>query len=300
MDSRKQKKLDSKISRKTSGELYSQIQSENGKKFFLMAGKKRENAASTFLGEGCYGSVKLAKDEKEQVLAVKIIPVTLSPTVKGEFDCLTRLGRNPTLVVLPKKSYIFQPVALGREVSKYIFEIEIQIASSKEEKKVAQWELAFAKLCLKIVQQVELMHLKGVYHRDLHLGNILYDDTQDMITIIDFGQGRVAVKEDSLLEINDWQRADYGDLLAAISENVRTIFAHLYDKIIYLLNILSTPAHWDNPAACIKTYFSEFIKEQERYLGLDLKPSQVGYFSLKSKEESKLEIRNVSSCCVIS
>jgi tRNA A-37 threonylcarbamoyl transferase component Bud32 len=39
----------------------------------------------------------------------------------------------------------------------------------------------------KITEMIELMHKNGIYHRDLHAGNIMYDTNNNTPVIIDFG-----------------------------------------------------------------------------------------------------------------
>lgn len=62
----------------------------------------------------------------------------------------------------------------------------IQLANFLENRQLSPYE--FCNLAVRSLEALESLHEKGWVHNDFHLGNLLYDENQDKIGIVDFGQ----------------------------------------------------------------------------------------------------------------
>lgn len=149
------------------------------------------------LGRGSYASVfKVTRTSDGSVFACKVIDISSSnqsqsQSLKSELFILERVC-HPHIIQLHRhfivhtievrKLYIFMQFAQGDSMSAYVRKDK----RGQPEKVCKRW---FAQ----VLSAIKHMHLQGIAHRDMKMGNILLDQANDCL-VTDFGLSRVAFR----------------------------------------------------------------------------------------------------------
>jgi transcriptional regulator with GAF, ATPase, and Fis domain len=152
-------------------------------------------AVESLLGRGGLGTVYLCRDLRNKAsVAVKVARTTISrkeeDTLRREFSLLSRL-KHPNLAQVfdlgrldDNQEYIVEEYCSGKN-----------LFDASADWSVRQTLMAFADLC----RAVQFLHDRGVVHRDLKPGNILYrglPDCDGVLKILDFGLAQFFASKD--------------------------------------------------------------------------------------------------------
>lgn len=134
-----------------------------------------------------------------------------------------------------------------------------------------------------LISGLQFLHLKHLYHKDIHTGNILYDSASGIMRFIDFGLSedlRDITNNDSPIIINN----EYQDL----DMLVKNVIIPLLDFLLHS-RIQSPKVHREYPT--IKEFFNqiqEFYYKSKEWLN----PPKKSAFNFVDKEEKTLRLMN--------
>jgi serine/threonine protein kinase len=137
------------------------------------------------LGRGGYGIVWTGYKRVNRRVARGLIAIKQSKWIedlKREFAVLKQLQKSPMIVRAHE--------LLHTETKKATMIIDlvdgVPLSSLTTNPKVV-YTPQLSRIFLQIALAIDGMHKKGIIHRDLHMGNIMYDPKKKKITLIDFG-----------------------------------------------------------------------------------------------------------------
>lgn len=149
------------------------------------------------LGRGSYASVfKMTRTSDNEVFACKVIDISSananqSQSLKSELFILERVC-HPNIIQLHRHFivdatnvrilYIFMQFAQGDSMSAHV-----------RKNKHGQPESICKRWFAQVLSAIKHMHMLGIAHRDLKMGNILLNETLDCL-VTDFGLSRVAFR----------------------------------------------------------------------------------------------------------
>ena len=143
--------------------------------------------ATEILGEGGAGRVYLATDDAGAPFAVKVLnPDRANRESLKRFKNEVRFGQrntHPNVVTIIDTGLL--QVAEGKHAPFYV----MPVYSTSLRKVVATGipPVEVMRIFLQILDGVEAAHLQGIFHRDLKMENILYDEAGKRPVVADFG-----------------------------------------------------------------------------------------------------------------
>lgn len=224
--------------------LYSTITTSQGEVFTLLPGKSRNGLETTLLGTGVFGRVKKALNPKGKIVAAKIInrQSYYIKNIKNEVAMLEKLKREPVLVIISDtdrdKAIIFQTLIEGKPLMVFpAFGTEggdtgylIDLFSQHKTATLAErrlLQLKFMQILMKAFVEINAFHEQQIIHLDTHFGNFIYNETEDKVTLVDFGRSRNFTGNDVKgldVTLEGAGLYDYGRLLTDVTKYL----PHLY------------------------------------------------------------------------
>jgi serine/threonine protein kinase len=240
--------------------------------FILYRGKKYEGTERK-LGEGGFGSVKLAQDyNTNELVAVKIQNVTMLPeeVYATERDMLKTIGMFRGTVKRDEKDkdYLIQALLYGSN-------LEEHLESSKDSTEVLD-------IIVKASEQISKLHEINLIHRDIKLENFMWDPETKKMELIDFAfvqevegnhirimrddAGSDTYKSPEVVDFGEYsKRSDLFALGVMIEEIVKDNHPKIYQEMKDDIELLKSPNVNDRPLN-LKDTIAHLVKLQKSQL----------------------------------
>ena len=152
------------------------------------------------LGRGGMAVVYKAYDPSlERWVAIKTLPAESS----SDRDLVSRFGREAKAMGALNHTNIVQIIGSGEDRGLHYFVMEFVEGPSLQEllkQEVLSMDLMFD-IATQVCDGLEYAHKKGIVHRDIKPGNVLYEQSTGLAKIADFGIARLTHKPEEMITL---------------------------------------------------------------------------------------------------
>ena len=152
------------------------------------------------IGEGSFGAVFLAKDNKQSLFAVKVEEKPTKERLRNEYNIYKKILRNRDISGIPQVYNLIETPDYNILVMELLGS-SLENVFQKYEKNIKINTIY--KLALDIITILEQFHNRGFIHRDIKPNNFLfnYDKPYNQIYLMDFGLSKQYIQDGKHIDL---------------------------------------------------------------------------------------------------